>query len=235
MKTILLLCLCWCGAAALQAEETDVFDQSHITVTGMGEIDAKPDMATITVGVVTEAESASAALEENNERMKKLFEILKDRGVAEKDLQTANFNVSPKYQHHPQGREEPKIVGYTVTNEVRVKVRRLSSLGGVLDALVQDGANRVHGISFSIDDEANLMDDARKKAMADARHKAELLAAAANMRLGRPLQISDQPPPRPMPMQRFRMAEAAQAVPIAPGEVTQTAIIHVTYALELPK
>jgi hypothetical protein len=235
MKAALLAVIWICTPTALLAGENNLFDQPHITVVGTGDVDARPDMATITVGVVTEAESASAALEENNGRMKELFEILKDRGVSEKDLQTANFNVSPKYQHHPQGKEEPKIVGYTVTNEVRVKVRRLSSLGGVLDALVQDGANRVHGISFSIDDEANLMDDARKKAMADARHKAELLAAAANMRLGRPLQISDQPPPRPMPMQRFRMAEAAQAVPIAPGEVTQTAIIHVTYALELPK
>jgi uncharacterized protein YggE len=232
MKPALWIAIWLCAASGLQADEKDIFDQPHLTVTGTGEVDAKPDMATITVGVVTEAESASAALEANTERMKKLFDDLQERGIAEKDMQTANFNVSPKYQHHPQGREAPKIVGYTVTNEVRVRVRRLSSLGRVLDELVNDGANRVHGISFSIDDDANLLDEARKKAVQDARRKAELLADAASVRLGRPLVISDQPSPRPVPMNRFRMAEAAQAVPIAPGEVTQTATIQVTYALE---
>ncbi len=235
MKTLSAIAFWLCAVGIAAADEKGIFDQPHITVVGTGEVDARPDMATITVGVVTEGETASAALEENTERMKKLFEQLQNSGIAEKDMQTANFNVSPKYQHHPQGRESPKIVGYTVTNEVRLKVRRLSSLGRVLDELVQDGANRIHGISFSIDDDSNLLDEARKKAIADARHKAELLAGAANMRLGRPLQISDQPPSRPVPVQHFRMAEAAQAVPIAPGEVTQTATIHLTYALELPQ
>jgi uncharacterized protein YggE len=235
MKALSFIAIWLYTSGALLADEKSLFDQPHITVIGAGEVNARPEMATITVGVITEAESAAEALETNTERMKKLFDDLRQSGIDEKDMQTANFNVSPKYQHHPQGREAPQILGYTVTNEVRVKVRRLSSLGRVLDELVQHGANRVHGISFSIDDDANVMDEARKQAMADARHKAELLAEAAHMTLGRPLQISDQPPARPMPLQRLHMAEAAQAVPIAPGEITQTATIHVTYSLEPPK
>jgi uncharacterized protein YggE len=224
--------LLWvCTAGALRGEENGILDQPHITVSGAGEVDAKPDMATISVGVVTEAESASAALDQNNERMQKLFDKLKERDISERDMQTANFNVSPKYQHHPQGKEASRIVGYSVSNEVRIRVRRLSGLGRILDELIQDGANQVHGISFSVDDETNLLDEARKKAMADARRKAELLADAADARLGPPLLIRDQQPSRPMPIARFRMADVAQAVPVASGEVTHSASVEVTYGL----
>jgi uncharacterized protein YggE len=239
MRQSLTAAIWLCSATLLhaaEAEKVDISKRPNLTVTGTAEVQARPDTAAINVGVVTEAESAAAALDQNNERMKKLFDNLQKRGIDEKDMQTANFNVSPKYQRHAEGREAPKIVGYTVTNQVRVKVRRLSSLGRVLDELVQEGANRVHGISFSVEDEANLMDEARKKAMADARRKAELLAGAAkSAKLGPPVQISEQPTSRPMPATRFRVAEAAQDVPVEPGEVTHSATVQVTYLLLVPE
>jgi uncharacterized protein YggE len=232
MKTLIAGVLMMLVASAAVADDKSIFDQPHISVTGTGEVNAKPDMATITIGVMTEAESAAQALEQNNGRMQKLFERLKGLGIAEKDIQTANFNVSPKYENNPQRAEAPRIVGYTVTNEVRIRVRRLSSLGRVLDQAVQDGANRIHGISFSIDDDTNVMDEARKKAMSDARRKAELLAEAAGVRLGKPLSITDQPQARPMPMPMMQMRMmAADSVPVAPGELTNTATIQVTYSL----
>jgi uncharacterized protein YggE len=244
MKTAITLAVVMLACtAARAAPNDDILDGPHITVTGSGSVDAKPDMATITVGVVTEGETAAAALDQNTERMQKLFDNLKAGGIEEKDMQTANFNVSPKYSRRPpneprtggnDGNERPIIIGYTVINEVRIKVRRLSSLGRVLDKSVQEGANRIHGISFSIDDETNLLDEARKKAMADARRKAELLAEAADVPLGPAIRISDQQGPRPLPAQRFRGAEAAQAVPVAPGEVTHRASVEVTYQLVGP-
>ena len=101
MKAGLAIAVWLCAVAALSADEMDLFDQPHLSMSGTGDVNAKPDMATITVGVVTEADSASAALDQNNARMEKLFDNLKERGIAEKDLQTTNFSVSPKYQHHP--------------------------------------------------------------------------------------------------------------------------------------
>lgn len=241
MKVALTIAVAMLAISTAAAEPVeDVLDGPHITVTGTGSVDAKPDMATITVGVVTEGESATAALEQNTQRMQKLFDNLKEGGIEDKDMQTANFNVSPKYRRRPpneprasdnDGNERPLIVGYTVTNQVQIKVRRLSSLGRLLDELVDAGANQIHGISFSIDEETNLLDDARKKAVADARRKAELMAEAAGVRLGPAIRISDQQGPRPLPVQRFRAAEMTQAVPVAPGEVTHWANVEVTYAL----
>lgn len=206
-----------------------------ITVVGTGEVQAKPDTAQINVGVMTEGATAAEAVRGNNEAMAQLLETLKQQGIEERHIQTSGFNVSPKYQYRRDDGRPPEIVGYTVSNQVQVTVRDLLSLGTVLDKVVQAGANQIHGISFSVHNPQQQMDEARRKAVAEARRKAKLYADAAGVKLGKPLMIEEvQPSGGPEPLYRPRMAaaEMAQAVPIATGEQTISAVITVTYALE---
>jgi uncharacterized protein YggE len=199
-----------------------------IAVVGNGKVSARPDMAQIQVGVVTEAK----AMKQNNDAMARLLATLESRGVSKKDVQTTNFNVMPQYRQGPHGEHQPEIVGYQVSNQVTVKVRKLNLLGPVLDELIQEGANQVHGISFTVAEPDPLLDEARRKAVADARRKAELYAAAASVTLGPVISIEEEIPhyPRPLAMGGV-MAKSANSVPISEGEQDFAVSIHITYGL----
>jgi len=203
-----------------------------ITVAGTGESHGKPDFAQVQVGVVTEAPTAAEALRKNNEAMSQLIVMIRKRGIEDRDLQTTQFNISPRYRYDKNQQEPPKIAGYQVTNEVRVKVRNLLALGAFLDETVSLGANQVRGISFGVAEPAQLMDEARRKAIADAQHRARVYAEAAGLKLGKPIRIDEQAGGRPGPYPVARMeATAASAVPVAPGEQTFSVTVTVSYAI----
>jgi uncharacterized protein YggE len=218
-------------------------DRPMISVTGVGKVSSVPDVADVRVGVMTQAASAQEALSGNNEAMTRLHSILKERGVASKDIETVQIQVSPVYsQPEPRPRNEaqhefvPKIAGYRVENTVEVTARRIDKLGELLDALVQAGANQIHGISFRVGDPEKLLDEARRRAVADARRKADLLAGEAKVVVGNPLKIRDETrdysPPRPM---MGRVAMAAAPMPVAPGEQELSVSVSIDYELKLPK
>lgn len=188
-------------------------------------------MAQIHAGVVTEAPTAAKALKDNNEAMGRLFATLDRRGVPRKDVQTTNFGVAPQYKRGPHGEQLPGIAAYRVSNEVRVKVRKLDALGQVLDEVVQQGANHVQGVSFAVAEAGPLLDKARRKAMADARRKAELYAREAGVGLGRVLLIQEATPHLPGPAALGLARAGADSVPIAEGEQEFGASITVTYAI----
>lgn len=203
-----------------------------ITVTGTGTVSAPPDMATIHTGVVTQAETATNALKDNNAAMASIMRVLKQHDVAAKDVQTSSFSVSPIYKRDDRGRQLPEIDGYRVQNQVRVRVRDLARLGAVLDALVQAGSNQISGISFDVDEKSGLLNQARSRAIRDALSRAEVYAQAAGVRVGRVLQISEQPVLVPRPLQMgFARAEAA-AVPVATGEQEFQVTVQVVYELK---
>jgi uncharacterized protein YggE len=203
-----------------------------ITVAGTGESHGKPDFAQVQVGVVTEAPTAAEALRKNNEAMSQLIVMIRKRGIEDRDLQTVQFNVSPRYKYDKTQQEPPKIAGYQVTNDVQVKVRNLLALGSFLDETVSMGANQVRGISFGVADPAQLMDEARRKAIADAQRRARVYAEAAGLKLGKPIRIDEQAGSRPGPYPAARMeAAAASSVPVAPGEQTFSITVTVTYAI----
>ena len=203
-----------------------------ITVAGTGESHGKPDFAQVQVGVVTEAPTAAEALRKNNEAMSQLIVMIRKRGIEDRDLQTTQFNVSPRYKYDKNQQEPPKIAGYQVTNEVRIKVRNLLALGAFLDETVSLGANQVRGISFGVAEPAQLMDEVRRKAIADAQHRARVYAEAAGLKLGKPIRIDEQAGGRPGPYPMARMeAAAASAVPVAPGEQTFSVTVTVSYAI----
>jgi hypothetical protein len=203
-----------------------------VTVLGSGETQGKPDFAQVQVGVVTEASTAAEALRKNNEAMSQLIVMIRKRGIEDKDLQTVQFNVSPRYKYDKAQQEPPKIAGYQVTNEVQVKVRKLTELGAFLDETVASGANQVRGISFGVTDPEQFLDSARKKAMADAERRAQAYAGAAGLKIGKPVRIEEQAGSRPGPYPAARMnAAAVSSVPVTPGELTFTVTVTVTYGI----
>lgn len=205
-------------------------------LSGEGKASATPDLAIINSGVVTEGKTARDALDANTAAMAKLVEAIKAAGIEDKDIATSGFSVQPRYiysQRNDGTQEPPRINGYEVRNTVTVKVRDLTKLGAILDKAVTEGSNQIDSLSFDIADKKKLTDDARKAALADARAKAELYAAAAGVKLGRLRELSEQqsggfPPPRPM----MRMEMKAQAdVPVERGE--QEIAVNITATWEI--
>ncbi|REJ87722.1 MAG: SIMPL domain-containing protein [Planctomycetota bacterium] len=220
------------NAAILVANGFAAETQRTISVTGEGRATAPPDMATIRAGVVTQSAKASEALTSNNDAMDEIMSVLEEQGIAPKNIQTSNFNVSPQYKHDDQGRRQPEVVGYRVTNQLRVDVHDLPKLGKILDALVAAGSNELSGISFGINDPTGLLNEARKRAVADAHSRAELYAQSAGVALGKVLTISEQTVRTPQP-QRLAARKAADAsVPIATGEQELRATVDMVFALD---
>jgi uncharacterized protein len=213
---------------------TALVARADITVTGDGKITVVPDIAHISVGVVTDGKTAADALAANNTAMRALFKALEALGISERDIQTSSFTITPKYESPvsvPEHPLPPVLVGYTVSNQITVTVRKVEETGKVVDALVTEGANCVNGISFGVSDTSKLMDEVRKLAVADARHKAELYAQAAGASVGRVVQISENG--LSFPPQRMYSKEelAAVGVPVARGELTVSANVTVVYAI----
>lgn len=204
----------------------------RIVVTGSATVSGAPDTAMVTLSVVTDAATAGDALTGNSADTTKLIDAVKAAGVAAADVQTSGFSVYPRYADRTDDDAPPRIAGYTVRNGVSVRVREVGKLGELLDAAVRAGANQIDGVAFTIEDDTILRDQAREGAVRDARRKAELFAAAANVKTGRVLAISEmsaEMAPRPM----MRMAaEAMPAAPVEAGSVELSAEVTVIFSLE---
>jgi uncharacterized protein YggE len=182
-------------------------------------------------GVVSQAETAAAALRVNNETVAKLLSELAALGIPERDVRTQNVSVHPQYQL--QGQRSPQVTGFEVRNQVAVKVRDLSRLGEILSRLVAAGGNILSRVRMGVADPSKLLDEARRAAMADAKHKAETYASAAGVRLARPLLIREDVAHAPPPVPLLERSSAASAeVPIMPGETSFQVQVSVTYAIE---
>jgi uncharacterized protein YggE len=204
-----------------------------ITVTGEGRVEAAPDMATITLGVTSEAETARAAMDEASGKVSALLATLRAAGIEARDVQTSGLALNPVWDH--RGDDEggpPRIVGFSAQNTVTVRVRALDALGALLDRVLDAGTNTFNGLTFGFREPRPLEDEARRRAVADARAKAELLTAAAGVGLGPIVSISEAGYAPPMP--DFRMAAAADsvgAVPVAAGEMSVTVSVTVVWEI----
>lgn len=205
-----------------------------MTLSGTGEVTAVPDMALVSTGVIAEAKTAREALSINNKAMTEVIAGLKAQGIAEKDIQTSNFNVGPQYQHYKDGRPA-RIRAYRVSNQVNIVIRDLAKLGEVLDAVVSLGSNSINGVQFSVSKPEKLRDEARRLAVADARRKAELYAKAAGVTLGQIMSINESGGFRPQPVQKFARAarlEAADAVPVQAGEQALSMTVNIAWEIK---
>lgn len=198
-----------------------------IDVQGEGRVSVAPDMASVSLGVTTQADTAAQAMADNAARQAAIIKVLRDRGIAPQDLQTQGLNLSPMQDYSKEG-QPPRIVGYQAQNIVVAQVRDLAQLGALLDAMVEAGATDLRGINFSREDSAEAEDQARAAAVTEARRRAEVIAQAAGMVLG-PLQsLSDATRsigPRPMEMMMARAADAP-STPIEAGQLTIDATVN---------
>ena len=200
-------------------------DARTLTIVGQADVSAVPDLAIVTLGVTSEAESAAGALSANNVAMAGVIETLRAAGIEARDIQTSGLSLSPRYVYpQRQGNaEKPRLVGYTASNQVTVRLRDLARLGALLDKVVSAGATDIRGIAFDLQERNRLLDDARRRAVEDARRKAALYADAAGVRLGALMTLSEEsmPVPRPVAARSFAApAAAAPAVPVESGEMT---------------
>lgn len=209
----------------------DDFEGPMITVTGEGRVDGAPDMATISLGVTTEGQTAAEAMRANSDELARVLANLETAGIAARDVQTSGLSLQPNWQSDSASGTS-RIVGYIASNMLTVRVRALDTLGGVLDAAVKDGANTLNGVEFGLADPRPALDEARKRAVADAKARAELLAAAAGVKLGGILSISEGGGARPpMPMYRMAADAVAAAVPVAAGEVAMQADVTIVWEI----
>jgi uncharacterized protein YggE len=219
--------------AAAGAQETRSMLRT-LSLTGHGEVKAKPDLAIVTVGVVSQAATARAALTANNAAMEKVLAALKAVPIEDLDIQTSNFTVNPRYDYGENNAQPPRITDYDVSNSVTVSVRNLEKLGNVLDAMVSEGSNQINGVMFTIAEPQPLEDDARQRAVADAERKAKVYAQAAGVTLGPLMSIAEAGgyrPPVPIFAKEMR-TQAADSVPIAEGQQTITIEAQLTWELK---
>jgi uncharacterized protein YggE len=218
--------------AAPAARAADAPLQRLLSVTGTAEIKAVPDRAELSSGVVTRAPRAAAALASNASAMTAVFDTLKRAGIAEKNIQTSNFQVAPQYSAEKPGAAQ-RIVGYEVSNTVSVTVDGLDKLGPTIDALVAAGSNQIEGPTFSIADPKPLLAKAREEAVKDATARAQAYASAAGVTLGPITAISEGGGETPVrPMGRMLVSNMATATtPVAAGEQSVTATVSISWEI----
>ena len=221
-------------AAALLAApaQAQIAAPAMIAVTGEATISAAPDLAQIDAGVTSEAKTAREAAETNNAAMGKVLQALQGTGIDQKDYQTSRLSLQPESAPNRTGASTPTIIGYRASNRVTVRLRDVTKLANLIDAMVTAGANDIGGISFKVSNASKLLDDAREQAVADARRKAEIYARAAGVTLGAPLSISEEGNAAPVPYRRMAAGMALAATPVAAGEETLQVTVSVSWAIK---
>lgn len=217
--------------ASAQQPSAPSFPPARIIVTGSGSVTVPPDYAEIASGVTTQAKTAKEASDANAKAMAALNAALKADGIAADDIQTLRFAVSPVYGP-PQQNAPPKLVGFSVSNELGIKVRQIAKVGEILDSLIQAGATDSGSVQFLHSNMSHALDRARQAALADAQRKAALYAQSAGLKLGGVAWITEVPAyAPPSPMMAGRAYAAAAPVPITAG--TDTLSVQITAGFEV--
>jgi uncharacterized protein len=204
-----------------------------LQVSATAEIRAAPDMAMISAGVMTQEPTAKAAMQKNASRMTAVMDAIKTAGIEAKDIQSSGISLQPQYRYADN--QPPVVTSYQASNNVNIRLRKIETLGPVMDALVAKGANQINGPTFMLSNEETALDQARKDAVARARKRAELYAEAAGLRVKRIISLSEGGGyQQPMPMVRPMAMEAKTAMadtPVAPGETALSVTVNMVFEL----
>lgn len=190
---------------------------TRLDISATGTVSRVPDLAIISAGVVTRASTATAAIAENAARMERVRAALKRAGIEDRDIQTSSINLNPDYRY--QDNQPPVLTGYQASNNVSIKFRDIRNSGRILDALVAQGANQINGPSLTIDKPEAAYDEARTRALAVGRARAELYARSLGMRVARLLSVSESGG-----FSRPPMPYAADAIQVTGARVSKTEI-----------
>lgn len=222
--------------AALPAQAPAPIQQStgtRLDISATGTVSRIPDLAIISAGVVTKSATATGAIADNAARMERVRAALKRAGIADKDIQTSSISLNPDYRY--DNGQAPVLTGYQASNNVSVKFRDIRNSGKILDALVAEGANQINGPSLTIDKPETAYDEARTKAVAAGRARAELYARSLGMRVVRLVSISEAGGYSRPPMPYARDAMVAQAVAkteIDPGSQDLEVTLAMSFELQ---
>ena len=222
------------AADAQQASITQTIAGTRLDINATGEVTRVPDVAVISAGVVSRSSTAGGALQDAANRMDRVLSALKRAGVADRDVQTSNVNLNAEYRY-PEN-QSPQLVGYTATNSVTVRFRDVRNSGKILDALVGEGSNQISGPNLVVDKPEAALDEARAKAIAIGRARADLYARSLGMRVVRVVAINESggyyaPPPAPPPAPMMARAEMA-STRIEPGEQKLQVNVGMTFELQ---
>jgi uncharacterized protein len=224
--------------AAAVAQQTPAVTQTiagtRLDISATGEVTRVPDIAIISAGVVSRSTTATGALQDSADRMQRVLAALKRAGVEDRDIQTSSVNLNAEYRY-PEN-QPPQLTGYTATNSVTIRFRDIRNSGKILDALVSQGANQINGPNLTIDKPEAALDEARAKAVAIGRARAELYARALGMRVVRVVSVNESggyavPPPAPPPMV-MQAAESRAFTRIEPGEQKLQVNLAMTFELQ---
>jgi uncharacterized protein YggE len=233
----LVVSLCW-GAAPSKAGELLAAEgessQRSITVTGIGVISVKPDMAVLTVGVQTQDAKAATAQQENARQMDVLTKAIKGAGIAEADIRTSGYSI---YENYDYSNNSQKVIGYVVNNNVTINIRDTAKISAIIDLAAQSGANRINGLDFTVSDESKYYVEALKAAVQNAKAKGEVLAAAGGVSLGQVLQMAEASYGGALTKTSYNEAASFMAAgdraatPIETGTLEISANVTVVYAI----
>lgn len=225
-----ILVLSACEASTIEPDPTSTPPPRDIAVSGVGKVYLTPDIATISIGVHNEDESATRAVDGNKAQAKKVSDLLMEMEVKEEDIKISNFNIFPQEHYDENGNKVGTV--YIVDNTVIVTVRDLNNLGAIMGSVVEAGANSIFGIQFDVADKTQALTEARKLAVANAQVKAEELAQAAGVTLGQ-IQSINELGGAPVPVFEGQEGGGFEAlteqVPVNLGQLSLTVTVEVTY------
>ena len=233
-----VLAICGWGAVSVQAQDVRpslvAASEMGLTTHGHAEMKVKPDIAYISIGVVTQEHDSAAAVQENATRATALLKAVRGANVADKDIQSQFYGVQPQYDYQVS---PAVLTGYQVTNNFRVTVRDLSKVGSVIDAASQAGGNQINDVTFDLSDRTQAEGRALALAVVEAKNKAAVMAQAAGVSLGRLMDLSEGGSPtfQPLVLNRTAMLKSAATpeTPIQSQDVSVTADVTAFYALGL--
>lgn len=220
------------GAPAIASSQQQV----GLWVSGQGKSKATPDVVLLSLGIEAESKTVERAQQDAAQAMDAVMKALKANGVADKDVQTQRFSISPVTQWI-EDQQRQIITGYRVTNAVIAKIRQIDKAGSVIDAVAEAGGNltRIDGIDFSIDDPTPNYNEARARAIEDAQDKAKQMAGSADIKLGKLIYMSESTPyAPPVAIRDYAMKAAAPAptTPISPGELEIQVSVQLVYEIQ---
>lgn len=226
----------WLRTPVAQAQDTTPAGVRTITVVGEGQVSIKPDTAHATIGVEVIKPTVKEASAENKKVIATVLDALKKQGIVEKDIQTSGFSIFAE-RFGQDGSGNADQVRYHVSNNVMVVIRNLDKVGDVLDAAIEAGANNIYGVDFSLEDTSKIQSDARAKAIADAKAKAEDLGKLSGVTIGDVVSVSEVVGGNgAYYASNFAKATGVgmgggSAVPVNPGELKLTMQLQVVYAI----
>lgn len=216
--------LLYAGGTAESAPRT-------LSVEGVGQAEAEPDLLLVDVGVAVVSESALDASREARRRMNAIYDGLRELGIDQGQIETTNLSIHTEYTPQGPGQEEPPT-RYRAQNMVRVRSDETDQAGPLIDALIQSGANQLMGVRFGVSEEAGYLEEARRAAVRDARTKAELMAEELGVELGEVRQVSSAGQRgHPVPYEAMAMGRGGDSTPVSPGSITFTERVSVVFDL----